>query len=180
MGYCSVEDLGGVSLDGRYFFDTNVLIYLYGPFLDVRDPKYKFYVSVQDNILKNRGEIFVSPTVISEFVNTYLRLVFSLYNSTNNSALKFKDYRNTNDYIDNAQEVDGQINEILMISSLLCDIVSIDNIVKFCDRIHSNKSDMNDEMISFMCQKNGLVLITHDKDFIGCGVDILSNNKIYK
>ena len=76
-------------------FDTNVIIYLFWP------TAFNFferaYASLFSELLKQKNNIFVDFTIISETVNRIIRIEYEKYlqeKNLNKDALKFKDYRN--------------------------------------------------------------------------------------
>ena len=115
--------------------------------------------------------------ILSEFINLYVKNVAMRKYGVEHK--KLKQFRNSANFKDIAQEVVLIVNKILNIAkriptefeSIELDIV-LDN--------YSNKNlGFNDQMLEKICTVNNLKLVTHDTDFKQSKCTILTaNNKL--
>lgn len=74
-------------------------------------------------ILQNKGEIYTSAMVISEFFNVYARIEFSIKKDAEpNKYINYKrDFRNTDEYKELAQKICKLINDKILKYSIRID-----------------------------------------------------------
>lgn len=153
------------------FFDTNVWLIVNGPMAD----SHKKYQSVYSRILKEaisrKACIYISSSVISEYINVVLNIGFKSWLEKNHFAPGEKDfkkdYRPTQDYADQLQDAKQQINEILEYKCItrlpddfnMAPISSIINVMK-------DSCDYNDSYYLYLCKKRNAKLVSNDSDFI--------------
>lgn len=150
-----------------FFFDTNVLIYLYYPTTGWEVAQYSKLFS---DMLKKKVRMFVDPNVISEFINRVIRIEYK----NSRSVLDFKKYRNSPDgqkvviqaydlvkLIVKQFDMDGQIISKEELKALL----TVDSL------------DFNDKLIENICLNKKYILVTNDLDFQKSNVDILTAHR---
>lgn len=154
--------------DRMFFFDTNVLMYLYysqgSGWLEAK------YTKLFSSILTAKLQIVIDSNVISEFINAAIRLEYKKTAST----ITYKDYRNS----ENGQNKIQDIYNIMM--TMLATFEVVDNVVdklKIQSLLVVDSLDFNDKLIENLCARNNYVLITNDIDYKNSKVDILSLNK---
>ena len=168
----SVEKYDFQSQD-ELFLDANVWLYVYGP----QNPKsywVKVYSKAFERILIAKSCIYIDILVVSEFINTYARLKWNL-NAPHIKA--FKTFRKSDDFKTIAREIADNTKRVLgHCSKIESDFktLRIDNLM---NDYAAGYSDFNDQVITELCKRKGLKLITNDSDFKGQDITILTANK---
>ena len=119
--------------------------------------------------------------VLSEFVNASARLVFDQKRKeTNQPSLKYKDFRDSHEFEDIAEETARFIKKIMADTHKLnCNIDASDVFNKIVPKYKTGKYDFNDLFIEETCKSHNLVLVTNDSDLQNSGLHILTaNNKM--
>jgi predicted nucleic acid-binding protein len=163
-------------LNGRnIFFDANVLIYLFWP-----TGQHSFeqnYAQVFRNLLRQGNDLFVDFLVISEIVNRAVRNEYEKYlltNSLTKAQLKFKDYRDSADGQDSLNDIYIIVkNDILSHFDIIGKSFEKPEIENF---LVVDDLDFVDKATVTLCEENNFVLLTNDKDFRDCGLDMLTGN----
>lgn len=159
--------------DRGIFFDANILMYLFwssNPNLE------ETYATFYTKLIQQKNKFYVDVLVISEIVNSALRIEHKKYNALNKNPIKeFKQYRNSKSGKDSLTDIYTIIEpriikkfEIvgkLFNKSELSDLLVVDNL------------DFNDKAIAKICQDNQLVLLTNDSDFANTNIEILTAHK---
>ena len=141
--------------DRTFFFDTNVLLYLF--YTQTIDTVVRQYTSLFSRMLKQKNELFIDNTILSEFINRAIRLEY------NNSGLpiEFKEYRDS----DEGQRITERVYRI--IRNVILARFKIDNETwKDADierLLIVDSLDYNDKAIAHLCALKGHVLVTNDK-----------------
>jgi predicted nucleic acid-binding protein len=155
--------------DKDIFIDANIFIYLF--WATGTHSFEKQYASVYRKLLKQRNKLFVDFWVISEIVNSVLRMEYKKMRSDSN----FKSFRNSQTGQDALSDICLIIkNEILPKVNIAgkeydkCDIESL---------LVVDDLDFTDKHIVRLCRDRSFVLLTNDKDFKDSCVDILSGNR---
>ena len=168
----SVEKYDFQSQD-ELFLDANIWLYVYGP----QNPKsywVKVYSKAFERILIAKSCIYIDILVVSEFINTYARLKWRL-NAPHIKA--FKTFRKSDDFKTIAREIADNTKRVLgHCSKIESDFktLRIDNLM---NDYAAGYSDFNDQVITELCTRKGLKLITNDGDFKGQDITILTANK---
>ena len=168
----SVEKYDFQSQD-ELFLDANTWLYVYA----TQNPKsywVKVYSKAFERILIAKSCIYIDILVVSEFVNTYARLKWRL----NAPHIKtFKTFRKSDDFKTIAREIADNTKRVLgHCSKIESDFktLRIDNLM---NDYAAGYSDFNDQVITELCKRKGLKLITNDSDFKGQDITILTANK---
>jgi predicted nucleic acid-binding protein len=152
--------------------DTNVWMFVYGP-QQQKDRRSDIYSRALSRILAARCRIYIDVLIVSEFVNRYARIMQSLIARES----KFKDFRQSNDFIPVAQDIAAELGRILLHCTRVdsgFDALAIDALI---NEFAQGQSDFNDQVLSALCAKSGFTLVTDDSDFKGRGIPILTGNK---
>jgi len=156
-------------LNGRnIFFDANVLIYL---FWSTGQHFYeKNYARVFSDLLKQGNNLFVDFLITSEVINRILRNEHQRINPTQ----KFKEFRNSQDGKDALDDVYIIVkNDILAQFNVIGKAFNSQEIESF---LSVDELDFVDKATVTLCAENNFVLLTNDKDFRDCGLDMLTGN----
>lgn len=149
--------------------DTNILLYLFGPFNN-EDFDYSIFLEKAKN--KNVS-LYVSDIILSEFVNRNNRLGYYQYlnknNLTTNNYQYKRDYRTTSEFREN-YELSLEIieQEVLKEMSLLI----FDNHI-INDFSRYSLLDFGDELIYRQAKLLDYSIVTHDRDFRQLNSDVL-------
>ena len=160
------------------FFDANVLIYIFWPTIngDPNSPATR-YSSILGTLFRNGFKLYLNSVVVSEVVNRVLRIEFEKYQLMHTDFSSFKEYRNSEEGKRAQQDV------FTVFKDRILNLFSIKEKCLTKDAVKSlltvNTLDFNDKIIVDVCKSNGLVLLTHDRDFVGEDLDIISANGSY-
>jgi len=156
----------------KFFLDANVWLSMYGPSPVRRKGSY-FYSAAWRDIRSCKCEVLIDMIVLSEFINTYSRIE---QKQTGNDKLQFKSFRKSAAFKPIAAEITRTVKRILSACSRVesgFPSLDIDAALK---NNEAGTTDFNDEVISNICAQNGVTLITHDADFAGQSINILTAN----
>ena len=156
----------------RLFLDTNIWFYLYGP-EGSKSHWVQLYSTVFNRILSAKSSIYIDVLVLSEFINTYARTQWRFVAR----HIEFKDFRNSPRFKPVAQEIEAKVKSILGHCSRIESGFSTLTIDDLITDYAAGNSDFNDQVITEICRSSGLTLITHDRDFKGQGITILTANR---
>ena len=156
-------------LNGRnIFFDANVLIYLFWP-----TGQHSFeqnYARVFRNLLRQGNNLFVDFLVTSEVINRILRNEHQRINPSQ----KLKDFRNSEDGKDALEDIYIIVkNDILARFNIVGKAFNSQEIESL---LSVDELDFVDKATVTLCEENNFVLLTNDKDFRDCGLDMLTGN----
>lgn len=166
----SVEKYRFKSQD-KLFLDTNIWFYLYAP----QNPNsywVNIYSKAFGRILAAKSCIYIDILVVCEFINAYARLKWH----TNASHIEFKTFRNSKDFKPIAQEIADNTKRVLSHCSRIENDFKKVKIDDLLNDYATGDFDFNDQMITDLCKRKGLKLITNDGDFKGQGIPILTAN----
>lgn len=157
----------------KLFLDANIWLYLYGPQSPKAPNQVRIYSQAFKCILKAKSRIYIDVLVISEFINTYARIIWR------NKAMQkeFKDFRKSSYFKPVAQDIAADVKRIIKHCSRVesnFTTLKIDDVI---DDYAKGHSDFNDQVITELCKNKGLMLITHDGDFRGRGISVLTANR---
>lgn len=143
--------------------DTNIWLYLFGPKNGDNDHGYGEFLQYS---LDHGINLYLTPFIISEFINRTVRLEFAEFladSDTDSSDISYKrDFRPTDRYNEiYKKSLDVVKDEILTDSNLLIPTNSIT--VSSLDNPHM--LDFNDETIIRTAIDNNLNIATHDRDY---------------
>ena len=155
------------------FLDANIWLYVYAPQKPV-DPEVGIYSQTLKRILDAQSRVFIDVLVVSEFINTYARIKWRLVAP---GIKTFKKFRKSPDFNPVAQEISDNVKRLLNHCSRIESGFEVLSIGDLLDAYAEGGSDFNDQVITELCKLRGFRLITHDGDFRGQGIPILTANK---
>lgn len=159
--------------DDRLLLDANVWLYVYGPNAP-NSCLSRIYSRVLSRILEVRSQICIDVLVVSEFINAYARIKWRIEGSDMES---FKDYRNCPQFALTANEIADSTRRIVSICHRLESGFQKLDVDALLECYSSGQHDFNDQIIAEICNGSELKLITHDADFRGHEVPILTANQ---
>ena len=162
----------------RFFLDTNIWLYIFGPIADYKKRMIAPYSGFLDKIIKNRSMIYISSLVLIEFIRGYLNIEIGIFSTKNklNRRINFKEeFRATPEHGKALLAIEKEIKNILKISKKIGDkfeSINIDDLFKDLEKI-----DINDNYYLTLASIEQLKIITHDADFgVNKNVSILTAN----
>lgn len=167
-------------LDGSYFFDTNIWLYLQGPYPDPGDLRTRSYSAFFKRILDSGGTVCIAPAVVSEFANRFIKLQHDFLVKTEDAPQHLKDFRQTAEYGEITENLSDELHHLIGPCTLIDSNLNKSQYDSVCEHLKPARLDFNDAVIVELCATNELPLVTHDFDFDGCGLEIWSSNGKYK
>jgi predicted nucleic acid-binding protein len=169
----------------KFFFDTNIWMYLYCPMGGYNRNVIKKYDAFLKKVIQARSSIYISSLVLSEFFNAYTRLEFNILKGkepTKYHVFK-KDFRGTSDYKKLVLDIKTTVESyILKLAKRLDDNFSSIDLDDLFEDIE--KSDFNDSYCLILVAGENIKVVTNDYDFVSTKklkVPILTaNDKLLK
>ena len=158
--------------EDRLFLDANIWLYIYGP-QKPKDWRVKIYSGMLKRIINKKSTIYIDVLVVSEIINRYARLKWQLFAS----GMDFKDFRESKGFIVIAQEISDVVRRVVKHCSRLESGFMKLEINTILDTYSQGNSDFNDQVVTEICKDKRLTFITHDADFKGQGISILTANR---
>ncbi len=164
--------------DRTFFYDTNVLLYLYYPTMAgwaVTDYSHLFA-----DMLEQKMNMVIDSSVLSEFINRALRIDYTAYNERSKSSRElpqyayFKNFRNSTYGEESVEHIQDLAKVILTHFGIDTKSISKADIEK---SLKLDSLDFNDKLIENICESKGYILVTNDLDFKDSRVDILSAHR---
>jgi predicted nucleic acid-binding protein len=155
---------------------ANVWFFVYGPHRP-GDWRAAVYSGALARILDVKARIYIDVLIVSEFVNAYARLKYNIVKGRPGVPRDFKQFRNTSTFKAIAVDIAGDVRNIVKDCTRLDNgfaTLAIDSLVNEYSR---GESDFNDLVLDELCESKGLKLVTHDGDFKGKNITILTANK---
>ncbi len=157
----------------KLLLDANVWIFLYGP-QKPGDPKVSIYSQAFAKILAAKSQIYIDVLIVSEFINTYARLK---YNILLPPSTNFKQFRKSKDFKPIAQAIADDVKRMLQHCTRIATGFETLAIETLLNEYALGDSDFNDQVLTDLCIRTGLMLITDDADFKDRGIPVITANK---
>lgn len=162
------------------YLDANAWIYAFNPFDGQKPELVEKYSELLKQLISHNCKIYYDSLVISEVVNTCLRISYELYldeNTLDRKNYKFKMYRETDDFRDVIETMGAYLKFLYRIANPLYRTQNLCNYDTIINKFVSSPSDINDIIISHTCNNLGILIITQDADMAVTGADILTFNR---
>lgn len=169
----SIQDYG-FTLSDQLLLDANIWLSLYGPKVASNSWEVKVYSEAFGKIINGKSTIYTDVLVVSEFINACARIEQKIRAP---SIKNFKDFRKTQTFKSIADSIAADVKRILQHCSRVesgFETLPIDELIK---EYATGKADFNDQVLTALCRQRGFMLVTHDGDFRGQGIPILTANK---
>ena len=157
----------------KFFFDTNILLYLF--YSHTVDWASRSYSNLYMQMLNRGMRMYIDNTVLSEFINRVIRIEYDMkMKMSPDEVMPFKRYRDTEEgqhTVNHANNLVKNILKFIMIDGEVMDKMDIQSIL-IVDSL-----DYNDKIIEHLCESKGYVLVTNDIDFKESEIDILSAHR---
>jgi predicted nucleic acid-binding protein len=147
--------------DDELLLDTNIWLFVYGP-QRPGDKRVAAYSEALAKILAAGSKIYIDVLIVSEFINTYARIKWDVLGKPYKD---FKKFRKSQDFKPIAQDIAADIQQILKHCLRIENGFGTLAINELIAEYAVGNSDFNDQIITELCQKKKLKLITDDSDF---------------
>lgn len=151
--------------------DANVWLFVYGP-QKPGDRRAAVYSQALARIFAAKSRIYIDVLIVSEFINTYARLNCKLISPTTN----FKQFRKSAAFKPVAQDIAADLKRVLQNCTRIEDGFDALTIDPLIEEYAAGNSDFNDQVLTILCQREGLTLVTDDGDFKGRGIPVITAN----
>lgn len=159
----------------NFLIDANIWLYVSAPpFANIRGETLQ-YSAVLKDLLKSKANIYISSTILSEYLNRYIRIEFNAHHK--NKYENFKAFRKSAEFLAVGAKAAGEAKDIAKICVSKDDNFSSCGINDVLCDFESGVNDFNDGVILHFCRTHDCKLITHDGDFTVGGIDVLTSNK---
>lgn len=163
-----------ISIGRAIYLDANILIYLHPPLGKVA-PEAASYASFVSLARSSGVKLRVSNLILSEYINTYARLIFnSLYKTA--YANKFKAFRKSADWPLYAKQISSEVMSILSYCEVQHTLADNTSLTAIIQDFSIGSFDFNDQLIIEGCQLDSAALLTHDGDMEDGGIIVVTNN----
>lgn len=160
----------------KLLLDTNIWLLVYGT-QKPGDNRVAVYSQALSKILAAQSHIYIDVLIVSEFINAYARLKWNLWKAQSASSTDFKKFRKSGEFKPIAQDIAADVKRVLKHCTRVdsgFDLLAIDTLI---DEYAGGDSDFNDQILTTLCKRSGLKLVTDDGDFKGQGISVITANK---
>lgn len=171
--YISENNIPSNIFRSDFIFDTNVWLAIYGVTTDNSNPQTRIYSKFYKEVLDNKKKIFLLGTITSEYIHRSLKLRYDT-DPTVNNKIKIHQQLNYGDWI---KQIADEVSYLMDDCVQLDDGFAQSNPEEMCRNCIGKTIDYNDLIISDVCQKNNITLVTDDKDFSCEEINIITRNK---
>lgn len=159
----------------RLFLDANIWLYIYSPRETEGNKLQEVYSTVFSRMLTAESQLFTDVLIISEFINTYARTKW--HTSSAMPSGSFKNYRQSKHFKPVAKQIANAAKKITNMCQVLESGFSQLQHSSLFASYATGTFDFNDQVIVELCRSQGLTLVTHDSDFAGQTLPILTGNQ---
>lgn len=156
-------------------FDANIWLYIYGPQGDSSPWLKATYTLALRRIRSVRGRILLDGFILSEFINAYARFFYNKL-SPDTKPPEFKFYRHSQDFKPIAEQIAIKTRRMLSKSERIESGFATVDLEPILNDYQSGGVDFNDRILAELCRANNLKIVTHDADFKGHNLVILTAN----
>jgi len=159
--------------EDQLFLDANIWLFVYGP-QKPGDSKAATYSQALAEILAAQCRIYIDVLIVSEFINTYSRLQWYVMDKPCGT---FKRFRKSPDFKPIAQDIAADVGRVLKHCTRIESGFEASNLEELIAEYSAGDSDFNDQVITALCKRKGLKLVTDDGDFHGQGIPVVTANR---
>lgn len=161
------------SASDELLLDTNVWLLIYGP-QKPRDARVAAYSQAFSKILAAGSRVYIDVLIVSEFINVYARLKWKIIAP---DIKDFKTFRRSQDFKPVAEDIAADVKQLLKHCARVengFESLAIDALI---DEYAAGDSDFNDQVLTALCKRKRLKLVTDDGDFRGQGIPVVTANR---
>lgn len=153
-------------------FDTNVWLFINGPFINLADSRHKIYSNLYSEALKRSTPIYIPQIVLWE----YIRQSVHQYAKSLQGDIPRKIHHHDS-YQDWMVGISDEVFHIADACQRLDDNFLDLNLDACLGSAAAGKLDFNDVLLSDLCISNGMLLVTDDSDYASTTVPVASSNR---
>jgi len=159
-------------LTDELLLDANIWLSVYGP-SKPGSWRAKVYSKALAKMLRARSKIYIDVLIVSEFINAYTRIEYSLQFPIGTRRPSFKQFRQSMDFKPIAADTRRILQHCKRVESEF-DTLDITTLI---NEYGKGNSDFNDQVLAELCRSKGLTLVTHDGDFANVGLTVVTANR---
>jgi predicted nucleic acid-binding protein len=156
--------------------DANIWLSVYGP-SKPNDWRAKVYSRALDKMLKAKSRIYIDVLIVSEFINRYARIKFSIQFPPDRPRPSFKQFRQSAAFKPIARDVAADIRQVLKYCTRVESGFAALDINALITEYEKGNSDFNDQVLADLCRSKDLIFVTDDGDFKDCGLPVVTANR---
>jgi predicted nucleic acid-binding protein len=157
-------------------FDANIWLYIYGSQGEVWPRLRSTYHLALRKIRGAKVPIFIDLLVLSEFINAYARFVYNDL-PPGIKPKDFKTFRCSVEFNPIAAQIAKEARRILKKCERTESGFESADLGGILNSYAGGDVDFNDQILSELCKVKGLKLVTHDADFKGENLTIITANR---
>jgi len=158
------------------FFDANIWLYIYGLQAKQYTKLRLIYTSALRKIRGAKVPIFIDLLVLSEFINAYARFVYNDL-PPGIKPKDFKTFRCSVEFNPIAAQIAKEARRILKKCERTESGFESADLGGILNSYAGGDVDFNDQILSELCKVKSLKLVTHDADFKGENLTIITANR---
>jgi predicted nucleic acid-binding protein len=162
--------------EDRLLLDTNIWLFLYCPYCD--PATFAEYSAAFKKILSEKSKIYVSSTILGEFIYRYCRLAHDLLVEKEVVPSNFKRFRRSAPFKQVAKAVSDAARRVLENATPIDEGFGSLDIRGILTGFESGRRDFNDLLIEDLCGREKLTLVTDDEDFANRQIRVLTANAL--
>lgn len=164
--------------EDNLLLDANVWLFLFCPHGDPAAHEPAVYSTAYKHMLTAKSRLYVSSTILGEFVYRYCRLAHGLLVEKGMASENFKNFRKSGLFKPVAKAVtDAAIRLLKEATRVEEEFISLD-IDRILGEFGVGGHDFNDLLIAEVCERKSLTLVTDDGDFSLRSIPILTANAL--
>ncbi|MBM4046892.1 MAG: PIN domain-containing protein [Planctomycetes bacterium] len=156
----------------KLLLDTNVWLFIHGPSKPA-DKRTAVYSGAYRRMLAAKSTLCIDVLIASEFVNAYARLRHKLLSP----RIDFKQFRKSAAFKPIASAIAADLERVLRHCVRMESGFDKLDINAILNEYGKGDSDFNDQVLVDLCKRNDLKLVTHDGDFRGLGITVVTANR---
>lgn len=156
--------------EDQLLLDANVWLLVHGP-RPVADRRVDSYADAYKRILEAKSRVHIDVLLVSEIIRGIVRIRCRLAKCGN-----LKEFVSSSNYPPVAQEAVDVVRRILRCCLRIDDCFASMPVDRLIDEFGKGRSGFNDHVLSHLCRRECLTLVTDDGDFRGTNIPILTAN----
>lgn len=153
--------------------DTNIWLLVYGP-QKPGDPRVDVYSQAFSKILTAKSRIYIDVLIVSELINVWIKQHRKLVAPRTKNL---KEFRESADFKPVAQNIAADVKRVLRHCIRVADGFELLAIESLIDEYALGDFDFNDQVLTALCKRTGLKLVTDDGDFKGREIPVITANR---
>lgn len=158
----------------QILIDANIWLYLFPPPANPVRREKSLYSFVLKNMLSAKVRPKLDAYILSEYINTYLRIEFRASAFAQSS---FKTFRQSSDGLAAISTAVAEARTILQFSDVVDTELSNATAGVSLTETLKGGLDFNDAVLTNSCSVKGWTLLTNDADMVDGGINVLTCNK---